>query len=137
MRIDLLVNDFVYRAVHDRFIVLFEGHFKRNYIHITDVVRAFNHGIENFDSMRGQIFNVGLTEANLSKSELCRHIQKHLPNFVVKEADLATDPDQRNYIVSNAKLEKTGWKARIGLDDGIRELIKGFTMLRNSKYGNI
>jgi nucleoside-diphosphate-sugar epimerase len=137
MRIDLLVNDFVYRAVYDRFIVLFEGHFKRNYIHVTDVVGAFIHGIENFETMRGGIFNVGLSEANVSKAELCDWIKKHIPEFVVMEAPLAVDPDQRNYVVSNAKLESTGWKPQIGLDDGIRELIKGYTMLKNTRYGNI
>ena len=137
MRIDLLVNDFVYRAVYDRFIVLFEGHFKRNYIHVTDVVRAFVHGIENFDTMRGQIFNVGLSEANVSKAELCDWIKKHISEFVVMEAPLAVDPDQRNYVVSNQKLESTGWKPKVGLDDGIRELIKGYSMLKNTKYGNV
>lgn len=137
MRIDLLVNDFVYRAVHDRFIVLFEGHFKRNYIHVKDVVQAFIHGIENFDSMRGQIFNVGLSEANVSKSELCSWINKHIPEFVVMEAPLAVDPDQRNYVVSNTKLESTGWKPRVGLDEGIKELIKGYSMIKNTKYSNV
>jgi nucleoside-diphosphate-sugar epimerase len=137
MRIDLLVNDFVYRAVYDRFIVLFEGHFKRNYIHVTDVVRAFIHSIENFDEMRGEIFNVGLSEANVSKIELCERIKKHVPEFVVMEAPLAIDPDQRNYVVSNAKLEATGWKPHVGLDEGINELIKGYTMIKNTKYGNV
>jgi nucleoside-diphosphate-sugar epimerase len=137
MRIDLLVNDFVYRAVYDRFIVLFEGHFKRNYIHVTDVVRAFIHGIDNFDSMRGEIFNVGLSEANVSKAELCTWIKKHIPDFVVMEAPLGVDPDQRNYIVSNEKLESTGWKPQTGLDAGIVELMKGFKMIKNTKYGNV
>jgi nucleoside-diphosphate-sugar epimerase len=137
MRIDLLVNDFVYRAVYDKFIVLFEGHFKRNYIHVTDVVRAFIHGIDNFDSMRGEIYNVGLSEANISKAELCDSIKKHIPEFVVMEAPLAVDPDQRNYIVSNAKIESSGWKPKIGLDDGIVELIKGYKMLKNTRYGNV
>lgn len=137
MRIDLLVNDFVYRAVYDRFIVLFEGHFKRNYIHVKDVARAFIHGIENFESMRGQIYNVGLSEANVSKAELCFWIQKHIPQFVVMEAPLAVDPDQRNYVVSNAKLESTGWKPLVGLDEGICELIKGYAMIKNTRYGNV
>jgi nucleoside-diphosphate-sugar epimerase len=137
MRIDLLVNDFVYRAVYDRFIVLFESHFKRNYIHVTDVVRAFIHGIENFDTMRGEIFNAGLSEANVSKAELCNHIKRHIPEFVVMDAPLATDPDQRNYIVSNEKLEATGWRAQVGLDKGIRELIKGYAMIKNTRYGNV
>ena len=137
MRIDLLVNDFVYRAVYDRFVVLFEGHFKRNYIHLTDVVRAFIHGIENFQTMRGEIYNVGLSEANVSKTELCERIQEHIPKFVFMEAPLAVDPDQRNYIVSNAKIEATGWKPQVNLDAGIRELIKGYTMIKNTRYGNI
>lgn len=137
MRVDLLVNDFVYRAVYDKFIVLFEGHFKRNYIHVRDVVGAFVHGIDNFDQMRGEIYNVGLSEANVSKAELCEWIKKHIPEFVVMEAPLATDPDQRNYIVSNDKLELTGWKPQVGLDKGIQELIKGFTMIKNTCYGNV
>ena len=137
MRVDLLVNDFVYRAVYDKFIVLFEGHFKRNYIHVRDVVGAFVHGIDNFDQMRGEIYNVGLSEANVSKAELCEWIKKHIPEFVIMEAPLATDPDQRNYIVSNDKLELTGWKPQVGLDKGIQELIKGFTMIKNTCYGNV
>jgi len=100
-------------------------------------VRAFTHGIENFESMRGEIFNVGLTEANVSKAELCNWIKKHIPEFIIMEAPLATDPDQRNYIVSNAKLESTGWKPTVGLDDGIRELVKGYKMLKNTRYGNV
>jgi nucleoside-diphosphate-sugar epimerase len=137
MRIDLLVNDFVYRAVCDRFIVLFEGHFKRNYIHLTDVVRAFVYGIENFQIMRGQIYNVGLTEANISKIELCETIKKHIYDFVIMEAPLASDPDQRNYVVSNKKIESTGWTAQVGLEEGIKELIKGYTMLKNTRYTNV
>ena len=137
MRIDLLVNDFVYRAVNDRFIVLFEGHFKRNYIHVKDVVSAFIHGMNNFDSMRGQIYNVGLSEANLSKVELCKEIKKQIPEFVIMEAPLARDPDQRNYLVSNLKIESSGWKPRFSLADGIFELIKGYRILRNSRYGNV
>jgi nucleoside-diphosphate-sugar epimerase len=137
MRIDLLVNNFVYRAVHDRFIVLFEGHFKRNYIHVEDVARAFIHGIENFDSMRGEIFNVGLSQANVSKAELCSRIKKHIPEFVFMEAPLAVDPDQRNYVVSNSKIESTGWAPQKSLDAGIRELIKGYAMINNTRYGNV
>jgi nucleoside-diphosphate-sugar epimerase len=137
MRLDLLVNDFVYRAVYDRFVVLFEGHFKRNYIHVRDVSRAFQHGINNFDAMKGQIYNVGLSEANISKYELCQHIQQLLPSFVFLEAPVGKDPDQRNYIVSNAKIEATGFKTTFGLASGLRELIKGFTMIKNSQYGNV
>jgi nucleoside-diphosphate-sugar epimerase len=137
MRIDLLVNDFVYRAVHDRFIILFEGHFRRNYIHIRDVTRAFLHAIKNLDKMKGEIYNVGLSEANLTKLELCERIQKQIPNFVVQEALVGKDPDQRNYTVSNEKIEKTGFKPAHSLENGIQELIKGYTMLQNSRYTNV
>lgn len=137
MRIDLLVNDFTYRAVYDRFVVLFEGHFKRNYVHVRDVCRAFIHGINNFDRMKGQIYNMGLSEANLSKMELCQAIQKHVPDFTFLEAPIGKDPDQRNYIVSNEKIEKMGFKPQVGLDEGIRELIKGYTMIKNTIYGNV
>jgi nucleoside-diphosphate-sugar epimerase len=137
MRVDLLVNDFTYRAVHDRFVVLFEGNFKRNYIHVRDVARVFMHGIENFDKMRGQIYNVGLSEANVSKRELCEYIQRQVPNFVFLEAPVGKDPDQRNYIVSNAKLEKTGFNPEVSLSAGIGELIKGFTMIKNTVHGNV
>jgi nucleoside-diphosphate-sugar epimerase len=137
MRMDLLVNDFTYRAFNDRFIVLFESNFKRNYVHVRDISRVFQHGIEKFDAMKGEIYNVGLSEANVSKKELCSAIQKHLPEFTVIEAQIGKDPDQRNYIVSNEKIEKTGYKATTSLDAGIVELIKGYTMLKNSKYGNV
>jgi len=137
MRIDLLVNDFTYRAVYDRAVVLFEGHFKRNYIHIRDVTRAFMHGLDNFECMKNQPYNVGLSDANLSKQELAEKIREHLPNFVFVEAPIGEDPDKRDYIVSNEKLESTGFKPAHSLDMGIRELIKGFTMIRNSVYGNV
>ncbi len=136
-RIDLLVNDFVHRAVTDRAVVLFESHFKRNYIHIRDVARAFMHGIENFETMRGGPYNVGLSDANLSKLELCETIKKHLPKFVFLDAPIGEDPDKRDYIVSNEKIEGTGFKPAYSLDDGIIELIKGYTMIRNSVYGNV
>ncbi len=137
MRLDLLVNDFTYRAYTDRFIVLFESQFKRNFLHVRDVARAFLHAIEHFDSMQGQIYNVGLSDANLSKLELCQQIQKHLPSFVIHESNIGTDPDRRDYIVSNEKIERTGYKPAFSLDEGIRELIKGFAMIRNTKYSNI
>lgn len=137
MRIDLLVNDFTYRAVNDRFVVLFESHFKRNYIHVRDVSRVFQHAINNYENMKGQIYNVGLTEANVSKRELCEHIQKQRPDFVFIEAPVGKDPDQRNYIVSNAKIEAKGFKPEFSLDRGIGELIKGYTMIKNSIYGNV
>jgi len=137
MRLDLLVNDFTYRAYTDRFIVLFESHFKRNYIHVRDVARAFLHAIDNFDRMKGQIYNVGLSDANLSKLELCEQIKKHLPSFVIHESNIGKDPDQRDYIVSNEKIERTGYAPAFSLDDGIRELVKGFAMIRNTKYSNV
>ena len=137
MRIDLLVNDFVYRAVNDRFIVLFESRFKRNFIHIRDVSRAFIHAIRNFQDMKNQIYNVGLSNANLSKWELCELIQKQLNYFIFNEATIGKDPDQRNYIVSNEKLEKTGFETFYDLDFGVKELITGYQMLNNRKYGNV
>lgn len=137
MRIDLLVNDFTYRAVHDRFVILFESAFKRNYIHVRDVSRVFQHAIVNFDKMKGQIYNVGLSDANVSKWELCERIQKQVPAFTFLDAPVGKDLDQRNYIVSNAKLEATGFKTSVSLDDGIGELIKGYTMIKNTLYGNV
>ncbi|SDS67992.1 Nucleoside-diphosphate-sugar epimerase [Pseudomonas asplenii] len=137
MRTDLLVNDFTYRAVYDRFVVLFESSFKRNYIHVRDVARVFQHGLENFSSMKGEVYNVGLSDANISKRELCERIQAHIPDFVFLEAPVGKDQDQRNYVVSNAKVEATGFRPIMSLDDGIRDLIKGFTMIKNSAYGNV
>ncbi len=137
MRIDLLVNDFVYRAVHDRAVLVFEGHFKRNYIHIRDVAKAFLHGIKNFEKMKGKPYNVGLEDANLSKLELCEEIKKHLPKFVYIEAPIGEDPDKRDYIVSNARILNTGFEPEWSLSRGIKELIKGYTILRNSLYSNI
>ena len=137
MRIDLLVNDFTYRAVYDRFVVLFESQFKRNYLHVRDVARVFLHAIDNFSRMKGQIYNVGLSNANISKRELCQAIQKYVPDFVFLDAPIGKDPDQRNYIVSNAKIEATGFKPDCSLYFGIQELVKGYTMIRNTKYGNV
>ncbi len=137
MRIDLLVNDFTHRAFRDSSVVLFESHFKRNYIHVRDVTNVFIHALENHSNMKGEIYNVGLSDANLSKKELCEAIQKYIPNFVIMEADVGKDPDQRNYIVSNEKIEMTGFKPSNSLDMGIQELIKGYMMIRNSKYGNV
>lgn len=137
MRIDLLVNDFVYRAVNDRAVLIFEGHFKRNFIHIRDVARVFLFALRNFDTMKGRAYNVGLEEANLSKLELCATIQKHLPQFVYVEAPIGEDPDKRDYIVSNQRLLSTGFRTEWDLDRGIRELIKGYTILRNGRYSNV
>jgi nucleoside-diphosphate-sugar epimerase len=137
MRIDLLVNDFVYRAVTDRYIVLFEAHFKRNYIHVRDVASAFLHALDNFESMRGGPYNVGLSDANLSKLDLCEKIKVQIPNLVILEAHFAEDPDKRDYIVSNAKIEATGYRTDHSIDDGVRELIKGYRMISNNVYGNL
>lgn len=137
MRVDLLVNDFVYRAVTDRTAVIFEGHFKRNYIHIRDVAKVFLHGLENFETMKGKPYNVGLEDANLSKLELCAEIKKYLPNFVYLEAPIGEDPDKRDYIVSNARILSTGYQPDWSLGRGIQELIKGYTILRNTIYSNV
>jgi len=136
MRLDLLVNDFVYRALTDRFIVLFEASFKRNYVHIRDVVRAFVHAIQNFEEMKGQTYNVGLSDVNLNKLELCQEIQKQIPNFYFHEAEIGKDPDKRNYIVSNEKIEKTGFRAITSIQEGITELIKGFQIVLVKQFKN-
>jgi nucleoside-diphosphate-sugar epimerase len=137
MRIDLLVNDFTLRAVTDRAVVIFEGHFKRNYIHVRDVARAFLHGIDKYGSMNGQPFNVGLSDANLSKLELCERIKKHIPEFTFIEAPVGEDPDKRDYIVSNSKIERTGWTPAHSLDTGIVELIKGYRMINTRRFANV
>lgn len=137
MRTDLLVNDFVLRAVTDRALVLFEPHFKRNYIHVRDVCSAFCFAIDHFDKMKDQVYNVGLSDANLSKLELCQRIQKHVPDFHFMEAPIGKDPDRRDYVVSNAKIEAIGFRPKISLDIGIQELVKGYQMLRNTRYGNV
>jgi len=137
MRIDLLVNDFIYRAVNDRFIVLFESHFKRNYIHVRDVARAFIYAIDNFERMKNEPYNIGLSDANLNKMELCEEIKKQLPDFYFVEAKIGEDVDKRNYIVSNAKIEKLGFKTEISLQDGIAELIKGYQVLKRNQFSNI
>jgi len=137
MRLDLLVNDFTYRAVTDSFIVLFEAHFKRNYIHVRDVARAFLHAIDHFDTMKGQPYNVGLSEANLSKMELCLEIKKQIPGFNIMEAEIGKDPDQRNYIVSNEKLEATGYQTQVSIQQAITELIKGYQIIRRNQHANV
>jgi nucleoside-diphosphate-sugar epimerase len=137
MRLDLMVNDFTYRALKDRFIVLFEENFKRNYIHIRDVASVFLSGIENFEKMKNQPYNVGLSSANLSKRELCEKIKEHVPEFAIYSSSLGKDPDQRNYIVSNEKIERTGWVPKFNLDDGIQELIKGYRILNAASFTNL
>ncbi|MBU0468364.1 MAG: NAD(P)-dependent oxidoreductase [Candidatus Omnitrophica bacterium] len=137
MRLDLLVNDFTYRAVYDRFIVLFEAHFKRNFIHVRDVANAFIHALNNFDKMKNEPYNVGLSDANLSKLELCEEIKKHVSEFYFVESNIGEDPDKRDYVVSNEKIEKTGFKREVSLSDGIQELVKGYNIIKRSQYANI
>lgn len=136
MRLDLLVNDFTYRASTDRCVVLFEPHFKRNYLHVRDAARAFMHALKNYDQMKGRPYNVGLSEANLSKLELCEVIKKYIPEFYFVGAEIGKDPDQRNYVVSNDRIERTGFKPAVSLDDGIQELVKGYTIIRRNQYSN-
>lgn len=137
MRLDLLVNDFVYRAVNDGAVVLFESHFKRNYIHIRDVAGAFIHCLDNFNTMKNQPYNIGLSKANLSKLELCQEIKKRIPKFVFIDSKVGKDPDKRNYIVSNAKIEKTGFKPKFSLEEGIAELIKGYQIIKQNQFSNL
>jgi len=137
MRLDLLVNDFVYRAVNDGFLVLFESHFKRNYIHVRDVAKAFIHCIDNFNSMKDETYNVGLSDANLSKWELCEEIKKQVLNLYFVEAEIGEDPDKRDYIVSNEKIEATGFKPDYSMPLGIEELIKGYQIIKRNQYSNI
>lgn len=137
MRLDLLVNDFVYRTVNDRFLVLFEPHFKRNYIHIRDVAKAFIHCLDNFDQMKNNAYNVGLSDANISKWELCQEIKKQLPDFYFVEAEIGEDPDKRNYIVSNTKIETTGFRPNYSLSQSITELIKGYQIIKRNQFANV
>lgn len=137
MRLDLLVNDFVHRAVNDRFVILFEAHFKRNFIHVRDVARAFTHAMKNWSRMRGETYNLGLSDANLSKLELCRVIKKQVPEFYFYESPVGRDPDKRDYIVSNAKVERTGWRPAFPLEKGIAELLKACQVIRRNQYSNV
>lgn len=137
MRLDLLVNDFVYRAVTDRAVVLFEADFKRNFVHVRDVARAFLFAMDHFPKMRNEVYNVGLSEANLNKRELCELIKEQVPYFVFLESPIGKDPDQRNYVVSNKKIEGLGFKAGIGIEETIAELIKGYQVIRRKQYANI
>lgn len=129
MRTDLLVNDFVYKAITDKYIVVFERNFKRNFIHVEDVASAFLFMMEHYDEYKGEVFNVGLSSANLNKQELLEKIQAHVPNFAVSYNDYYEDPDKRDYIVSNAKIEETGWLPQWDLDRGIKQLIEGYQMI--------
>jgi nucleoside-diphosphate-sugar epimerase len=137
MRLDLLVNDFTYRAIRDRFLVLYESHFKRNFVHIDDVAEAFCFAIDQFDDLVGHPYNCGLDIANISKFDLAHTIKKFIPDLVIYEAEFATDPDKRNYIVSNEKLRRKGFEARRSLEDGIEQLIKAYRMMPGNMFGNI
>lgn len=137
MRLDLLVNHFVYAAITDGYIVVFEKDFKRNYIHIRDVADCFVHCIENFKQMAGRPYNAGLDAANLSKEELALKIRDYVPNFYVHFAQVGSDPDKRNYVVSNQRLREAGFEARRSLDDGIRELLKGYRMTGRARFKNV
>jgi nucleoside-diphosphate-sugar epimerase len=137
MRLDLLVNDFTYRAVNDGVIVLFEGHFKRNYLHVKDAARAFMHTLETYGKMEGQTYNVGLSTANLSKAELCDVIKKYVPKVTIINSEVGEDLDKRNYIVSNAKIEATRFNPIYDLDYGIQELVKGYQIFKRNQFANV
>jgi nucleoside-diphosphate-sugar epimerase len=137
MRLDLLVNHFVYAAVTDGYLVIFEKDFKRNFIHIRDVADAFLHCIRNAERMVGRPYNAGLDSANLSKGELALKVKEHVPNFYIHFSEVGSDPDKRNYIVSNQRLREAGFEARRTLDEGIKELLKGYQMLGRSQFKNV
>jgi nucleoside-diphosphate-sugar epimerase len=137
MRLDLLVNHFVYAAITDGYIVIFEKDFKRNYIHIRDVADCFIHCIENGKKMAGRPYNAGLDSANLSKEALALKIKEYVPNFYIHFGQVGTDPDKRNYIVSNQRLRDAGFEAKRSLDSGIRELLKGYRMMGRAEFANI
>jgi nucleoside-diphosphate-sugar epimerase len=137
MRLDLLVNHFVYTAVTDGYIVIFEKDFKRNYVHIRDVADCFIHCIQNAEKMVGRPYNVGLDDANLSKQELALKIKRQVPRFYVHFSEVGSDPDKRNYVVSNQRLREAGFEAKRSLDEGIQELLKGFQMMGRGWFKNL
>ncbi len=137
MRLDLLVNHFTYAAFTDGYIVIFEKDFKRNYIHVRDVADCFLHCLENSDAMAGRPYNAGLDDANLSKEELAQEVQKAIPNFYIHYSEIGSDPDKRNYIVSNQRLKEAGFEAKRSIPDGIQELLKGYRMLGRSMFKNV
>jgi nucleoside-diphosphate-sugar epimerase len=139
MRLDLLVNDFTYKALTDGYIVLFEKNFKRNFVHVQDVASAFVFAVKNYESMQNDVFNVGLTSANMTKLEVCQKIKEQIPKFVIQIDEFSNDPDQRNYVVSNAKLESRGWNCNLSIENGIEELMKAYRLIihSNRKYTNL
>lgn len=136
MRLDLLVNHFVWAAHHEGYLVLFEKDFKRNFVHVRDVADCFLHAIRHAEAMSGQVYNLGLDSANLSKEELARLVKKHVPNFYLHFAPIGQDPDKRNYIVSSARLRQAGFEATRPLDQGIQELLKGYRMFGRGMFRN-
>jgi len=136
MRLDLLVNDFTYRAVKDGSLVIYEKDFKRNYVHIDDVAECFCYCLEHFDAMKGEAYNFGLNAANLSKAELAAKIKEYVPALYVHFAEVGSDPDKRNYIVSNDKIKAKGMEAKHSLDEGIQQLLKVYRMLPRSVFQN-
>ncbi len=137
MRVDLLVNDFTYKAYKDGYLVLYESHFQRNFVGIEDVARAMLFAINNYDSLKGQTYNLGLDAANINKLQLAELIKKHVPKLYIHEAAVGTDPDKRNYVVSNEKLRKAGFEATMSLDEGIAGLLKVYKMFGRSEFGNV
>jgi nucleoside-diphosphate-sugar epimerase len=137
MRLDLLVNHFTYAAVTDGYIVIFEKSFKRNYVHVRDVADCFIHCIVHAERMVGRPYNAGLDAANLSKEELALMIQKYVPNFYIHFAPVGSDPDKRNYIVSNQRLREAGFEARRSLEEGVQELLKGYRMMGRGRFMNV
>lgn len=137
MRMDLLVNDFTYRAYTDKVIVLFEEHFRRNYIHVRDVAITFLFALEHYNKMRGEPYNVGLSSANLTKRELCEKIKQYVPELYIHSAEIGEDPDKRDYLVSNEKLESLGWKPEHSIDSGIQELLKGYRIIKPNQFTNL
>ena len=135
-RTDLLVNDFVYKAYNDKSIVLFESHFKRNFIHVRDIANAYSFSINNFDKLKSEIYNLGLSDANLTKMELCEKIKIYIKDLNIFTSEFGKDPDKRNYIVSNDKIEKRGFKASVSIEEGIQELIKYYSII-TKKNSNI
>ena len=136
MRLDLLVNEFVYKALTDRYLTVFEAKNKRNYIHIRDVIETFIFMIDGYDKFVGNAFNVGLSDANFDKEQIVDIIKQYIPDFAITYSEYYKDPDKRNYLVSNEKIESTGWTTKYSLEDGIEELIKGYKIIINNEVSH-
>ena len=133
-RIDLLVNYFVYNALMKNKLVLYEPEFRRNYIHVRDIINTFIFAIDNFKKVKNNIFNVGLSSANLTKIDLCQKIKHYITDFEFEVSEKGTDPDKRDYFVSNKKIEAMGWKPEVTLDEGIIELSKVYKLINQSDF---